>query len=247
MDSDRYPGEHRIYPPVRGRETRHGQRAPGYEKRAPVRLVEGPMPLQTLSDAFTGGRVPLLVKRDDLAGGTKLRAIETILSSALAAGIDAILISGFAGASLRSTAEPVQSLAGAMRCPGPAKVCSYACTTIDWTMPVLVGIFTAQTLQDAHLADIGAQRNQSMPAGAADAKIGRNAWVTPRVSDQRSAGAPDADDSAHQGESERHSGRRPVRAAKRRAHCAAISRAVSSEDAHTPAINHARSHEASCH
>ena len=31
------------------------------------------------------------------------------------------------------------------RCPGPAKVCSYACTAIDWTMPVLVGIFAASS------------------------------------------------------------------------------------------------------
>ncbi len=43
------------------------------------------------------------------------------------------------------------------RCPGPAKVFSHACTAIDWTMPLLVGIFTAQTLQDDHFTDIGAQ------------------------------------------------------------------------------------------
>jgi len=38
-------------------------------------------------------------------------------------------------------------------------------------MPVLVGIFTAQVRQDAHLTDIGAQRKQSTPTDAADAKI----------------------------------------------------------------------------
>jgi hypothetical protein len=37
-------------------------------------------------------------------------------------------------------------------------------------MPVLVGIFTAQMLQDAHLTDIGAQRKQSTPTDAADAE-----------------------------------------------------------------------------
>ena len=37
-------------------------------------------------------------------------------------------------------------------------------------MPVLVGIFTAQILHDAHLTDIGAQRIQSTPTGAADAE-----------------------------------------------------------------------------
>ena len=59
-------------------------------------------------------------------------------------------------------------------CPGPAKVCSHACTAIDWTIPVLVGIFTAQTLQDDHFMDIGAQRKQSTPTGAADAEIYRS-------------------------------------------------------------------------
>ena len=44
-------------------------------------------------------------------------------------------------------------------------------------MPVSVGIFTAQMLQDAHLTDIGAQRKQSTPTGAADAEICRNAGV----------------------------------------------------------------------
>jgi len=33
-------------------------------------------------------------------------------------------------------------------------------------MPVLVGIFTAQMLQDAHLTDIRAQREQSTPTDA---------------------------------------------------------------------------------
>ena len=36
-------------------------------------------------------------------------------------------------------------------------------------MPVLVRNFTVQTLQDAHLTDIGAQLKQSTPTGAADA------------------------------------------------------------------------------
>ena len=62
-------------------------------------------------------------------------------------------------------------------------------------------------LQDAHLTDIGAQRKQSTPTGAADAEIFRNAWDTPHVSKQRSAGASDSNDGAHQGECERHSGR----------------------------------------
>mgnify|MGYP001820823129 FL=1 len=48
-------------------------------------------------------------------------------------------------------------------CGGPAKVCAHACRAIDWTMPVVVGIFTAQILQDAHLTDIGAQRKHSTP------------------------------------------------------------------------------------
>jgi len=85
------------------------------------------------------------------------------------------------------------------------------------TMPVSVGIFTAQMLQNAHLTDIGAQRKQSTLTGAADAEIGRNAWDTPHVSKQRSAGAPDSDDGAHQGECECHSGRRPVHAEMRMA------------------------------
>ena len=42
---------------------------------------------------------------------------------------------------------------------------------------------------------------------AADAEIFRNAWDTPHVSKQRSAGASDSNDGAHQGECERHSGR----------------------------------------
>ena len=67
-------------------------------------------------------------------------------------------------------------------CPGPAKVYSHACTAIDWTMPMSVGIFTAQVLQDAHLTDIRAQRKQSTPICAADAESCRNALATPRVS-----------------------------------------------------------------
>ena len=68
----------------------------------------------------------------------------------------------------------------------------------------------------------------------------------PRASIQRSAGASSLDDSAHRGEWGRHSGRRPVRAEMRMAHCAAISSAVRIEDAHTPARNHDRSHKAFC-
>ena len=68
----------------------------------------------------------------------------------------------------------------------------------------------------------------------------------PRVSSQRSAGAAAPDDSALQGEWKRHSCRRPVRAVMRMAHCAAIARAVRSEDPHTPATNHDRPHVASC-
>ena len=44
-----------------------------------------------------------------------------------------------------------------------------------------------------------------------------NAWGAPHVSKQRSAGASGSDDGAHQGECERHSGRRPVRAEMRMA------------------------------
>ena len=102
-------------------------------------------------------------------------------------------------------------------------------------------------LQDAHLTDIGAQRKQSTPTDAADAEIGRNALATPRVSNQQSAGASDRNDSAHQGEWERHSGLRPGRAEMRMARYAAIARAVRSEDAHTPATHHDRPHEAFCH
>jgi hypothetical protein len=100
-------------------------------------------------------------------------------------------------------------------------------------MSVSVGIITAQMLQDAHLTDIGAQGKQSTPSGVADAEMCQNAWATPRVSKQRSAGVYDPYDSAHQGEWVPHSGRRSVRAEKRMANCAAISRAVRGADAHT--------------
>jgi hypothetical protein len=86
-----------------------------------------------------------------------------------------------------------------------------------------------------------------MPTGVADAEIGRNALATLRVSNQRSAGASGPDDSAHQGEWERHSGRRPAHEEMRMTHCAAILRAVRFEDVHKPAINHDTPHEASCH
>ena len=85
-------------------------------------------------------------------------------------------------------------------CAGPAKVCFQACLANDWTMSVSVGIITAQMLQDAHLTDIGAQGKQSTPSAAADAEMCQNAWATPRVSKQRSAGVYDSYDSAHQGE-----------------------------------------------
>jgi len=89
-------------------------------------------------------------------------------------------------------------------------------------------------LQEAHLMGIGAQKNQSTPTGAAVAEICRNALATPRVSTQRSAGASGPNDSAHQGEWERHSGWRPVRAERRRVRCAAIVIAVHTEDANMP-------------
>jgi hypothetical protein len=91
-------------------------------------------------------------------------------------------------------------------------------------MSVSVGIITAQMLQDAFLTDIGAQGKQSTPTGIADAEICRNALTRLRVSKQRSAGASDRNDSAHQGEWERHSGPRPGRAEMRMAQCAAIAR-----------------------
>ncbi len=118
---------------------------------------------------------------------------------------------------------------------------------IDWTMPVLVGIFTAQMLQDGRLADIEAQRKQSTPTAAADFEICRNALATPRISNQRSVDASDPDDSAHRGEWVRRGYRLPVREEMRMAHCVAISLAARIEDADTPAINHDRPHEASCH
>ena len=133
-------------------------------------------------------------------------------------------------------------------CLGPAKVCFQACLANDWTMSVSVGIITAQMLQDAHLTDIGAQGKQSTPSAAADAEMCQNAWTTPRVSKQRSAGVYDPYDSAHQGECVPHSGRRSVRVERRRARCAAIERAVRIEAVHAQATHHdRRPHEASCH
>ena len=102
-------------------------------------------------------------------------------------------------------------------------------------------------LQEAHLMGIGAQKNQSTPTGAAVAEICRNALATPRVSTQRLADVSAPNDSAHQGEWERHSGWRPVRAERRRVRCAAIVLAVRIEDAHMPARFHDTSHTASCH
>ena len=81
----------------------------------------------------------------------------------------------------------------------------------------------------------------------ADAEIGRIAWPTPRVLTQRSAGVSDCDDSAHQGELERHGGRRSLRAAMRMAHCAAIARGVLIEDARMQATSYERPHAVSCH
>ena len=80
-----------------------------------------------------------------------------------------------------------------------------------------------------------------------DAEIPQNARATPRVSTQRSAGASNPDDSAHQGEWECHSGPQPVMAAMRMAHCAASSLAVRIGDAHTPETSHDKPHEVSCH
>jgi len=134
-----------------------------------------------------------------------------------------------------------------LRCPGPAKVCFHACLANDWTMSVSVGIITAQMFQDAHLTDIGAQGKQSTPSGAADAEMCQNAWATPRVSKQRSAGVYDPYDSAQQGEWVPHCGRRSVRAEKRMANCAATSTVARLEDAHTPVRFHDTSHTASCH
>jgi len=114
-------------------------------------------------------------------------------------------------------------------------------------MPVSVGIFTAQVLQDAHLTDIRAHRKQSTPTGAEAAEICRNAFATPRVSKRRSAGAAGPNDSAHQGGCERHSGRLLVHAEMRMARGAAIARAVHTEDAHMPARFHDTSHTAFCH
>ena len=56
----------------------------------------------------------------------------------------------------------------------------------------------------------------------ADAAIGRNALPMPRVSKQRSAGASDPNDSAHQVECECYSGRRPVRLEMRSVHCGGV-------------------------
>ena len=93
---------------------------------------------------------------------------------------------------------------------------------------------------------IGAQKNQSTPTGAAVAEICRNALATPRVSTQRLADVSAPNDSAHQGEWERHSVWRPVRAEMRRVHCAAIVLAVRIEDVHMTARFHDTSHTVSC-
>ena len=81
----------------------------------------------------------------------------------------------------------------------------------------------------------------------ADAEISQNAQATPRVSTQRSAGASDPDDSAHQGEWERHSGPRSGRAEMHMAQCVAIARAVRIGGAQTPETSHDKPHEASGH
>ena len=49
------------------------------------------------------------------------------------------------------------------RCGGSAKVRFRNFTAIEPTMPVLVGIFTPQILQDTHLTDTRAERKQSTP------------------------------------------------------------------------------------
>ena len=61
--------------------------------------------------------------------------------------------------------------------PGPVKGCSYACTVIDWTMPVKVGTFKAQLLQYAHQTGIGAQRKRSTPTGTTDTEICFRLWL----------------------------------------------------------------------
>jgi hypothetical protein len=114
-------------------------------------------------------------------------------------------------------------------------------------MPMSVGIFTAQVLQDVHLTDIRAQRAQSTPTAAAAAEMCRNAVATRRVSKQRSAGASDPNDSAHQGECECHSGQRPVRAVTHRVHYAATSTVARFPDVGTPVGFPDTSHTASCH
>jgi hypothetical protein len=80
----------------------------------------------------------------------------------------------------------------------------------------------------------------------ADAEVCQKARAMPRVSTQRSAGVFDPDDSAHRGECERRSGRRPVRAVMRTVPCAAISSAVRLVDVGTPVRFHDTSHTASC-
>lgn len=120
-------------------------------------------------------------------------------------------------------------------------------TAIDWTLTVIVGICTAQTLQDDHFTDIGAQRKPSTPTDVTDAEICQSTWATPLFSMRQSAGASDPNDSAHQGECERHSGPRPGRAEMHMVHCAAIARAAQIEDAHTLVTNHDKPHAASCH
>ena len=99
------------------------------------------------------------------------------------------------------------------------------------------------THHDGH----GTQRKKSMRAGIVDAEICGIALAMPRVTKQRSAGASEPNDSAHQGEWECHTGLQPARAAMRMAHYAAISPAVHIEVAHTQARDHYRTLQASCH
>ena len=132
-------------------------------------------------------------------------------------------------------------------CPGPANVCSPARMAIDQAMPVLVGIFTQQILQDRRLTDIEAHRKQSTPTGVPDAQICRNALAMRRVSVQRSAGASDHHHNLHPGEWEHHSCRPQVRVEKHIVRYAAIWRVVRIEGAHMPARSCNIPHAASYH
>ena len=136
---------------------------------------------------------------------------------------------------------------GAGGCPGPANVCSPARMAIDQAMPVLVGIFTQQILQDRRLTDIEAHRKQSTPTGVPDAEICRNALAMRRVSVQRSAGVSDHHHNLHPGEWEHHSCRPPARAERHIVRYSATVPLARIADVHMPSIACNRPHAASCH